>query len=349
MALMADGQGRLTSSIRELARWTELSPTTVWRSLKRLREAHLIRVVTVGNGDRESVWEIRWKVFPQGPVPPLRTPRVQAQEEHKASETGSSPSPTWKNAQMPTQSEETTQRTLREVVRDRRRLDIRAGPGSVARTLAELRDALGSWTGSRLQAAGVCPADALLAPADFAMDLTSEIQTAFAVALWRKCRQGTYLAAWNAANDELIATIEAMPEEGPEGRLAQVAQALREGERAGLFAWIAFLVNEVFAPHQRRIARELNSLAAAEERLRERIACERDRLCSAQARELLARARRHPELVDGGETHLVPAESRWARVALARRVRPPIRDPEDLDGRRAAILARLEEVQRDRR
>ena len=169
MALMADGQGRLTSSIRELARWTELSPTTVWRSLKRLREAHLIRVVTVGNGDRESVWEIRWKVFPQGPVPPLRTPRVQAQEEHKASETGSSPSPTWKNAQMPTQSEETTQRTLREVVRDRRRLDIRAGPGSVARTLAELRDALGSWTGSRLQAAGVCPADALLAPADFAI------------------------------------------------------------------------------------------------------------------------------------------------------------------------------------
>ena len=195
-----------------------------------------------------------------------------------------------------------------------------------------------------MQAAGVCPADALLAPADYAMDLTSEIQTAFAVALWRKCRQGTYLAAWNSAHDELIAKIASMPEaEGPDGRMGQVAEALGEGERAGLFAWVAFLVNEVFAPHQRRIARELNSLAAAEEaRLRERITCDQDRLSDAQAREILARARGQREAARGGEGDPVPAEPRPPTVAFPRRVHPPIRDPEDLKRRRAELLARLE-------
>lgn len=216
-----------------------------------------------------------------------------------------------------------------------------------------------------MQAAGVCPADALLAPADFAMDLTSEIQTAFAVALWRKCRQGTYLAAWNSAHDELIAKIASMPEaEGPDGRMGQVAEALGEGERAGLFAWVAFLVNEVFAPHQRRIARELNSLAAAEEaRLRERITCDQDRLSDAQAREILARARRQREPVDGGEKPPTPnadagpvvppcggeggaAEPRWTRFTPTRKNRPPIRDPDGLDGRRAELIARLEQDSR---
>ncbi len=44
-----------------------------------------------------------------------------------------------------------------------------------------------------------------------------------------------------------------------------------------------------------------------------------------------------------------PAEPRWSRFTPTRKNRHPIRDPEDLDARRAAILARLEEVQRDRR
>lgn len=338
MALMADGQGRLTSSIRELARWTGLPPTSVWRSLKRLKEAHLVRVVTVGNGDRESVWEIRWKVFPQGSVPPLRTPRVQAQEERTASKTDPSPSPTWQNAQMPTQSEETTQRTLREVVRDQRRLSLKAGSGSVARTLAGLREALETWTGPRLQAAGIVPDHPPGGVADFAMDLRSEIQTAFAVALWRKFRQGTYLAAWNSAHDDLIATIAAMPESGE--RLRELAGGER-GKRE-LHAFIGYIVEEVFAPRQRQVQDELSRLAGEEARLRERITCDQDRLSDAQAREILARARGQREAARGGEGDPVPAEPRPPTVAFPRRVHPPIRDPEDLKRRRAELLARLE-------
>ncbi len=248
---------------------------------------------------------------------------------------------------MPTQLGETTQRTLRDVTRDRRRIAIRAGPGSVARTLAELRDALGSWTGPRLQAAGVCPDDPLLAPSDFAMDLRREIQTAFAVALWRKCRQGTYLAAWNSAHDDLIATVAAMPEdEGPDGRLAQLAGGLAAGEggRRQLYGWVCRLVHEVVHPRQRRVERELSRLAGEEARLRARLACDMDRLSGAEARELLARARRQREAAGGGETHPVPAEPRWARFRPARNSRHPIGDPADLDRRRAELIARLEGV-----
>ncbi len=253
-------------------------------------------------------------------------------------ETDPSPSPTCQSAQMPTQSEETTKRTLREVVRDRRRIAIRAGHGSVARTLAALRDALGSWTGPRLQAAGVCPDDPLLAPSDFAMDLRREIQTAFAVALWRKFRQGTYLAAWNSAHDDLIATIAAMPESGE--RLRELAGGER-GKRE-LHAFIGYIVEEVFAPRQRQVQDELSRLAGEEARLRERITCDQDRLSDAQAREILARARGQREAARGGEGDPVPAEPRPPTVAFPRRVHPPIRDPEDLKRRRAELLARLE-------
>ena len=282
--------------------------------------------------------------FPQAPYKKTS----QKHESLKATATGFSPSPALGNAQMPTQLGETTPRTLREVVRDRRRVSLRASRGSVARTLAALREALGTWTGPRLQAAGIVPDDPLADPSDFAMDLRREIQTAFAVALWRKCRQGTYLAAWNSAHDELVATIAAMPEdEGPDGRLAQLAEGLAAGEggRRQLYGWVCRLVHEVVHPRQRRVERELDRLTAEEARLRERIACDRDRLSGAEAREILARARGQREPVDGGETHLVPAEPRRARVALARRVRPPIGDPADLDRRRAELIARLEEVQ----
>ncbi len=199
-----------------------------------------------------------------------------------------------------------------------------------------------------MQAAGIVPDDPLADPSDFAMDLRREIQTAFAVALWRKFRQGTYLAAWNSAHDELIATIEAMPEEERSGgRVSEIAWGLASGEsveseRRELYAWAGFLVDEVLAPRQRRVQEELDRLAGEEARLRERITCDQDRLSDAQARELLARAQRHPELVDGGETHLVPAESRWARFRPARNNCQPIRDPADLDGRKAAMIAKLE-------
>ncbi|MFZ2348794.1 MAG: hypothetical protein WAW99_00990 [Candidatus Bipolaricaulis anaerobius] len=180
------------------------------------------------------------------------------------------------------------------------------------------------------------------------MDLRREIQTAFAVALWRKFRQGTYLAAWNSAHDELIATIEAMPEEERSGgRVSEIAWGLASGEsveseRRELYAWAGFLVDEVLAPRQRRVQEELDRLAGEEARLRERITCDQDRLSDAQAREILARARGQREAARGGEGDPVPAEPRPPTVAFPRRVHPPIRDPEDLKRRRAELLARLE-------
>ncbi|MDD3493270.1 MAG: hypothetical protein PHZ19_07250 [Candidatus Thermoplasmatota archaeon] len=133
-----------------------------------------------------------------------------------------------------------------------------------------------------------------------------------------------------------------MPESGE--RLRELAGGER-GKRE-LHAFIGYIVEEVFAPRQRQVQDELSRLEGEEASLRERISFDQDRLSDAQARELLARARRQREPVDGGERDPVPAEPRRARVALARRVRPPIRDREDLDRRRAELIARLEQDSR---
>jgi len=259
-------------------------------------------------------------------------------ENRKAPEDACARSPFCTSAQTPIQSGETPTKTLREIVRRQRRLALQAGPRSVARTLAGLRAALEGWTGPRLQAAGIVPDHPPGGVADFAMDLRSEIQTAFAVALWRKFRHGTYLAAWNSAHDDLIATIAAMPESGE--RLRELAGGER-GKRE-LHAFIGYIVEEVFAPRQRQVQDELSRLAGEEARLRERITCDQDRLSDAQAREILARARGQREAARGGEGDPVPAEPRPPTVAFPRRVHPPIRDPEDLKRRRAELLARLE-------
>ena len=56
--------------VRELAEMCRLSPAQVWRALRRLEGAHLIRRTSPGRGRRPAAWQVLWKSFPQLSVSP---------------------------------------------------------------------------------------------------------------------------------------------------------------------------------------------------------------------------------------------------------------------------------------
>lgn len=70
-ATLADAGRCLTTTVRELARWTGVSRMQTWRAVRRLERARLIRRVSVGDGGSPSsvsIWYVTWS-FPHPPVP----------------------------------------------------------------------------------------------------------------------------------------------------------------------------------------------------------------------------------------------------------------------------------------
>ena len=73
-ALAATNEATLELSVREIAAQTRFSPAQVWRALRRLEGARLIK--RLGKGKRgKTRWQLLWRTFPQRSVsPPSHSP-----------------------------------------------------------------------------------------------------------------------------------------------------------------------------------------------------------------------------------------------------------------------------------
>ena len=95
-----DSRGRVTLSVREIARVAHLGKTTAVRALRRLAGAHLIARTDPGGGTQATTWQILWRSplasFPQGTVPPTAT--YKPREEVSPNGTDRPPADTSKHA-----------------------------------------------------------------------------------------------------------------------------------------------------------------------------------------------------------------------------------------------------------
>jgi len=78
-----DSRGRCSASTRNLASIAHLSHQTIWRGLRRLRGAHLVKLIERGTGGGKSVYKMLWKSPLASFKQVLVTPRPTTYPEKK--------------------------------------------------------------------------------------------------------------------------------------------------------------------------------------------------------------------------------------------------------------------------
>jgi len=82
---LADSHGELQASLRDLANYTGLGATQVWRAARRLQAVRLLELVELGKGTQATTWKLRWRTFPQPSVSSYARVTLKPQREAQGS------------------------------------------------------------------------------------------------------------------------------------------------------------------------------------------------------------------------------------------------------------------------